>query len=181
MVIGLPASYRNLIITGYGASNHPRLVNQMAVTLKRPFVDVEALIEQRLGESMEETRKMYGERHLKAMMAEVMSNVLLYRGSVIRIHGSTLASGDYLPRMQETGIVVCLVARLDAILQKMHLSLGARYHDPRERAMALGELEREWAVRKLAGVMELDVTERDEAGTLQDVVSLWQTVALERA
>ena len=47
--------------------------------------------------------------------------------------------------------------------------------------MALGELEREWAVRKLAGVMELDVTERDEAGTLQDVVSLWQTVALERA
>jgi shikimate kinase len=174
MVIGLPASYRNLIVTGYGASNHPRLVSQMASSLKRPFVDVEALIEQRLGESMEETRQMYGERHMKANIAEVMSNVLLYRGTVIRIHGSTLASGDYLARMQETGIVVCLVARLDAILQKMHLSLGARYHDPRERAM-------EWAVRKLPGVMELDVTERDEAGTLQDVIALWQTVALERS
>jgi shikimate kinase len=118
MVIGLPASYRNLIITGYGASNHPRLVSQMASALKRPFVDVEALIEQRLGESMEETRQMYGERHMKANIAEVMSNVLLYRGTVIRIHGSTLASGDYLARMQETGIVVCLIARLDAILQR---------------------------------------------------------------
>lgn len=181
MVIGVPASYRNLIITGYGASTHSRLVSQMATALKRPFVDVEALIEQRLGDSMEETRQMYGERHLKAMMAEVMSNVLLYRGSVIRIHGSTLASGDYLPRLQETGVVVCLVARLDAILQKMHLSLGARYHDPRERAIALGELDREWAVRKLPGVMELDVTERDEAGTLDDVIALWQTVALERS
>lgn len=181
MVIGLPSSSRNLIVTGYGAPTHPRLVSQMAAALKRPFIDVEALIEQSLGETMEETRQLYGERHLKTRIAEVMSNIVLYRGTVIRIHGSTLASGEYLARLHESGVVVCLVARLDAILQRMHLSLGARYHDPRERAMALGELAREWAVRSLPGVMEVDVTDLNEAGIIRDVLSLWQTVALERA
>jgi predicted MPP superfamily phosphohydrolase len=92
-----------------------------------------------------------------------------------------LLVGDYFQRLQNTGPVICLVARLDAILQQLHLILGARYHDPNQRAMALGELKREWAVRQLHGIHELDVTALNESEMIEAVITLWQEVAIERA
>lgn len=180
MVIGLPLTTRNLIITGYIEPNRPRIAQQVAVQLKMSYIDVEQQLEQRLGGTLETMRASYGDRHVKAIEDEVMADVVLHRHTVIRVNGSTLMHGDHLTRLQETGTVLCLVARLDAILQRMHLALGSRYHDPVQRATALGELRREWAVRDMPGVYELDVTYKDEAGMVKAITDLWQQVAITR-
>jgi shikimate kinase len=178
----LPLTTRNLIITGYVEPNKPRIAQRVALQLKMQVVDVEQQLEQRFGgETVARVRERYGERHFKSVEAEVMSDMTLYRNTVIRVMSSTLTNSDHLARMQETGIIICLVARLDAILRQMHLSLGARYHDPAERAMALGELRREWAIRKYPNIHELDATYKDEAGITADIIGLWQQVAIERA
>jgi shikimate kinase len=171
---------RNLILTGYIEPNQPRIGRQVAEKLGRRFVDVEQSIEERLGDRPEVIRRQFGERRLKAVEDEVLDSLVLYRSAVIRIPGSTLATTERQATLMGTGYTVCLVARLDAILQRIHLSLGARYHNPAERAAEMGYLRREWAVRKIAGIHELDVTYKDEQAIVETIVNWWQTVAIAR-
>ncbi len=153
MLSGLSFSDRNLILTGYVEPNRPRVARQVAERLGRQFVDVEELIEMRTGDNPEFIREGFGQRRLKTIEDAIMSDIVLYRGAVIRVNGNTLMNNDRFVQLQTTGHIVCLVARLDAVLQRMHLTLGARYHDPQERAIALGELGREWKVRKMPGLI----------------------------
>jgi len=72
------------------------------------------------------------------------------------------------------------VIGLDAMLQRLHLHLGARYHNPEERALALGQLKREWAVRKMEGIHEINMTYMAEDEVIDTVISRWQELALVR-
>lgn len=180
MLTNLQTTSRNLVLTGYVEPNKPRIGREIARQLKMPFVDVEAQIEERADDSIETIRTQFGERRLRTVEAEVMDEIALYRNAVIRVNGSTLAQEQHYNRLQQTSVIICLVARLDAILQRMHLTLGARYHDPSERAVQLGQLKREWAVRKHDGIHELDVTYRNEAGILDDILALWRELSIER-
>lgn len=177
---GLNVTDRNLVLTGYNEPNKPRIGRQVAAQLRMPFVDVAELIEARIGESVAVIREQYGEQRLKTVECEIMEEVMLRRNSVIRVSGSTLVHSDHYEQLAETSVMVCLVARLDAILQRMHLTLGARYNDPNERGAQLGQLQREWAVRKKEGLLELDFTYHDEAEMVRDIVEMWQQVAIER-
>lgn len=173
----LPAD-QNLIVTGYTGPNTPAIGQQVAERLKLRYVNVERQIEARAGMPPDELRARYGETRLKTVETEVMQDVLLYRGVVIRISGQTLLHGDYSRRLTETGPIVCLVASLDSVLRRLHVAMGARYHNPHERALAVGHLKREWAVRRLDHVHELDTTYRAEADIVDDVIALWQRVAV---
>lgn len=172
---------RNLVLTGYIEPNKPRIGREIASRLKRRFINVEERIEERLGMNLERIRSEYGARRLKTVEAEIMDEVLLYRDTVIRVNGSTLMHGEHYTRIQQTSAVVCLVARLDEILRRMHLMLGARYHNPAERGAQLGSLRREWEVRKMPDLIELDVTYKNEAEIIEAVLELWQEVGISRA
>jgi shikimate kinase len=174
------SSDKNLILTGYYEPNTPRIGLQVAQQLGRKFVDVEQEIENMLGDTADNIREQYGERRLKAVEDQVLDNVVLYRNAVIRINGSTLATTERQAILLQTGMAVCLVARLDAVLQRLHVSLGSRYHNPNARGLELGHLRREWAVRKLKNLKELDVTYRNEDGIIQDILTWWQEVAVVR-
>ena len=171
---------RNLILTGYIEPNKPRIGRQVAELLNMPFVDMEERIQDRMGDGIEALRETFGERHLKTVEDELMAEMILHRKTVLRINGSILAQSDYLPRLQETGPVICPVARLDAILQKIHLTLGARYHNPAERGVELGKLRREWAIRNRENIYELDATDLGEETLISAIIDLWQEVAIQR-
>ncbi len=173
----LPAD-RNLILTGYIGPNVPALGQRVAERLRMPFVNIETQIETRAGMPLGDFRDRYGESRLKTLEAEVMQDAVLRRGSVIFVSGRALMLGDYGARIQQTGPIICLVATLDAVLQRLHLTLGARYHNPGERALAVGQLKREWAVRKLAGIYELDTTMLPEREIVEAVIALWQQKAI---
>ncbi len=104
-----------------------------------------------------------------------MEEIILHRRALIRINGQILLNTQHFERLRETGPVICLVAQLDAVLQRLHLSMGARYHDPGERALAIGQIKREWAVRKLEGVHELDVTYMESDRAIDEMINIWLT------
>ncbi len=176
----LPFSERNLILTGYTGPNQPGIGRQVAERLNMPFTDVELEIETQTGNTAEGIRSTFGERRLLAVEDEIMEGVVLRRNTIIRINGSVLLHGDHFKRLSETGPIICLFATLDAVLQRLHLSMGARYHNPAERDLALGHIKREWAVRKLDGVHELDVTYLSEDSIVNSVIHLWQSLTMRR-
>lgn len=169
---------RNLILTGYIGPNVPALGQRIAEQLRMPFVNIESQIEARAGMPLADFRDRYGEARLKTLEADAMQDSLLRRRSLIYASGRTLLVADYGQRIQQTGPIVCLVATLDAVLQRLHLTLGARYHNPGERALAVGQLKREWAVRKLDGIHELDTTTQSEEEIVAAVIVWWQQVAI---
>ncbi|MEM9955358.1 MAG: shikimate kinase [Chloroflexota bacterium] len=169
---------RNLILTGYIEPNKPRIGRFVAQQLNMPFIDIEERIQDRMGDSIEVLRETFGERHVKTVEDEIMEEMILHRNSLLRINGSILANTDYLTQLQQTGPVICLVARLDAILQRIHLTLGSRYHNPYERGVELGKLRREWAIRKREGIYELDATDIKEDDLVYAIIDRWEGIVL---
>jgi shikimate kinase len=164
----------NLILTGYTGYSQANIDLQVAERLKLRYVNVDQLVETRGGMDMETMRVRFGETRLKIIEQDVMQDMLLYRTSLIRVSGQTLLRADNGPRLLETGYAVCVVMALNAVLRRLHLAMGGRYHDPNERALAVGHLQREWQVRKLDGVEELDSTHLTESQTVEAICTLWQ-------
>lgn len=169
---------RNLILTGYTGPSQPSVGQQIADRLKMRYVNVDTLLEARGDMDVEDMRARYGETRLKMLEAEVMQDVMLYRGAVIRVSGQTLLRTETTPRLMETGVVICEVVALDVVLRRLHLSLGGRYHNPSERALAIGHLKREWAIRKVEGVHEINVTNMTEAETVSAVCAMWEHLVI---
>ncbi len=170
----------NLIVTGYLEPNRPRISQQLALRLGLQMIDVEREIENQLGDTIDSIRQLYGERRLKAIETQVMDQIILHRRALIRVSGNTLINSGHLAELQRNGVIVCLVASLDSILRRIHLTLGARYHDPVERSRAIGELQREWRIREVENIVEFDATTITEAILIERIVAFWRDLSLRR-
>jgi len=171
------ATDRNLILTGYMGPGQLVIARRTAEQLRMRFIDFEQLFETRAGTARDEMRALYGEARLKALESELVYELLLYRGTVIHIGGQTLLHSSNLQRLSETGDVIALVAALDVVLQRLHLALGARFHNPRERELAVGVLKREWAIRKCAGVVEFDTSALSEDDMVDALAARWRELS----
>ncbi|MDE2774907.1 MAG: hypothetical protein OXI77_03100 [Chloroflexota bacterium] len=170
----------NLIVTGYLEPNRPRVSQQLALRLGLEMIDVEREIENRLGDTVENMRQIFGERRLRAIETQIMDEIVLHRRALIRVSGNTLLNSGHLAEFQRNGVIVCLVASLDSILRRIHLTLGARYHDPVERSRAIGELQREWRIRDVENVVEFDATTITDAILIERIAVFWRDLALRR-
>ncbi|MFW5749113.1 MAG: shikimate kinase [Chloroflexota bacterium] len=178
---GLPFSERNLIITGYIGPDQPVLGRQIAAQLRMPFVNIDAEIAARLDLPIDQIRAYYGETRLKTIEAEIVQEAALRRSSVIRASGRTLINGDNLARLRSTGPVFALRVVVDAMLHRLHVSMGARFHDPNERALAVGELKREWVIYEAPGIQLLDTTDMTTDEIIRTLVGLWRSLTVRRA
>lgn len=170
----------NLIVTGYLEPNRPRISQQLALRLGLAMIDVERAIEDRLGDTVENLRQLYGERRLRTIETQTMDEIVLHRRALIRVSGNTLLNSGHLAELQRNGVIVCLVASLDSILRRIHLTLGARYHDPVERSRAIGELQREWRIRDVENVVEFDATTITDAILIERIAAFWRDLSLRR-
>lgn len=172
------SSGRNLVLSGYIGPLQAVVGRRAATRLGMPYVDIDTRVEARNELTTEEIRSRFGEARLKTLEAEVMTETLLRRDTVIRVSGYRLAQGAWLRQFLETGMVICLVSSIDAVLQSLHQSLGTRYHDADERAVALGQLQREWNLRGLPGVQEVDTTGLELPEVVTTVIRLRERALL---
>jgi shikimate kinase len=170
----------NLILTGSLGPNQVIVARRIAERLKLPFVDAEREVEKRAEMLPEAFKTLFGEARLRALESEVIHDLALYRGAVMQIGGDMLAHGDHLSRMLACGYIICMVASLDAVLTRLHIALGARYHDPAERALTLGLLRRNWSIRgRDPRVLEFDTTDLTEQEIIDRIAALWAEKVIE--
>lgn len=171
---------RNLILSGYSELNKPRLGRNVAQRLSMSFFDVREQVEKVLGRDLDSVREKFGERRIAAVENDVLDGLLLLRGAVIRVDATTLVASERAQAVMRTGFTACLTARLDALLRRSHITLGARYHDPVLRGEVLSLLRRESALFQLAGIERFDVTDSHDEAIVQRLIAWWQTVAVVR-
>jgi shikimate kinase len=177
MLSTLNLSEQNLILTGYTGPNQPLLARQIADRLNLSLIHIETQIADRVGLQVDEVRTYYGEARLRSIETEIVGEAMLRRSTLIRVSARTLLTNHSLEKLSGTGPVICLVTTLDAMLHRLHLAMGARYYNPEERALEIGELRREWAVRGQLGVHEIDTTYLKPEETIEAVTTLWQSLA----
>jgi shikimate kinase len=166
---------QNCILTGYLGPGQMVVARRVAERLRLGFVDFQTELERRAGVDEEQLRLRFGEARLKTLENEIVGDLALYRGTLIHVSGGALCRNGYFEMLSATGTVICLVAALDTVLQRLHLALGARYHDPRERAQALGVIRREWAVRERVDPRDvIDTSALDEAQIVERVSTHWR-------
>ncbi|MDZ4671106.1 MAG: shikimate kinase [Phototrophicales bacterium] len=175
----LPFSERNLILTGYIGLDLSRIGRELATQFKMSYFAIDTAIADRAGMFINEIRANFGENRLKSLEADMVSEALLRRQAVIYATGRTLIQHDYLPRFLETGEVFCLTINLDAMLHRLHLNMGAQYHNPHDRAVALAELHSEWAIRKKTGIREIHILpDMPREDIMALVTKLWRELAI---
>jgi shikimate kinase len=156
---GIPGTpYHNLILTGYMGVGKVTVGRLISTKLNVPFIDLETEIQLREGMPSDDIRALYGESRLKALEDESTHELSLRRSSVLSISGPTLLDLASRERLMSSSIVLVLTCALGEILRRLHASQGARFHDPRVRAVALNQVRRERQIHQLAGLETLDTT-----------------------
>ena len=168
--------YRNLILTGYMGVGKTAVGRQIAQQLSIDFFDIENEIQTREGMSAEQIRSLLGESRIRNVESEIVSELTLLRSTVIAINGPTLLDTTNLEKLRQSGPILCLTTALNEVLRRMHVSRGARFHSPDERARVLGRLKREMKVLSLE-LPQLDTTGLEIETVTTRAIDFWMTQA----
>jgi len=143
-----------------------------------PFVDLDALIEQRSGKLIPEMFAEQGEAEFRRLETVVLREVLAKRGQVIATGGGALIDSANRARALQRGLVVTLEAKPEVIVQRVGNSA---------RPM-LGSGDRTGRVRDLLAAREpayaathcrIDTSERTPEQVAEEVVRAWTQVRVE--
>jgi shikimate kinase len=111
-------SDRNVVLTGFMGTGKTTVGRALADRLGREFVDTDRLIEERYG-PIPAIFSEHGEGAFRRYEREVASELADRRRLVIATGGRMMIDAANAQRLGATGDVVCLVASLDTILDRV--------------------------------------------------------------
>ena len=111
-------SDRNVVLTGFMGTGKTTVGRALADRLEREFVDTDRLVEERYG-PIPTIFAEHGEDAFRRYEREVASELADRRRLVIATGGRMMIDAVNARRLGATGDVVCLVASLDTILDRV--------------------------------------------------------------
>lgn len=109
----------NTYITGFMGAGKTAVGKSLAVVLRRPFVDMDALITRKTGVSVESFFKDLGEDRFRIAETEVLQKLGKQEGLVIATGGGTPEKSQNRELMRKSGTIVYLQATLDDCLTRI--------------------------------------------------------------
>ena len=138
----------------------------LARRLNRPFIDLDRQIEKEAGRTVQQIFERDGEPSFRRLEAKVAKEAAALKGHVIATGGGVMCDEENVQVLKSGGVLVCLTASADTILERTSASLVSRPllagGDPRERIMELLALRAPYYARA-------DVTIDTTGRTLQEV------------
>ena len=110
---------RNIVLTGFMGTGKTAVGRQMAQQLGRPFVDMDALIEQRTGKPISAVFAEQGEPAFRLMEAELCRELAALRGLVIATGGGALVPAANRQALAGSSLLICLTASPKLILDRL--------------------------------------------------------------
>ncbi len=109
----------NLVLVGFMGAGKTTIGRELAVHLGRAFVDLDAAIADRAGQSISEIFALHGEEYFRQLEAEVTRDIALGTGQVIATGGGTITNPDSLTALRRTGVVIWLAPPLELLLKRI--------------------------------------------------------------
>ncbi len=99
---------KNIVLTGFMGVGKSVVGQLAAVKLKRDFVDMDSLIEQREDRAISQIFAGEGEAYFRQLEANLCRELAAQAGLVIATGGGTLVTEQNLRLMERSGLVICL-------------------------------------------------------------------------
>ncbi|MCB0765749.1 MAG: shikimate kinase [Flavobacteriales bacterium] len=112
-------------LIGFMCAGKSRVGRDLGLLLGMPFIDLDRVIEQRVG-PIKPFFEREGEEAFRTVEAEVLQDLLAGPASVIATGGGTPMEGDNLGRMIEAGKVVWLDVPVDVLIPRIERAGGDR-------------------------------------------------------
>ncbi len=109
----------NVVITGFMGTGKTCVGREVARRLGYEFVDMDALIEQRLGMSIPEIFATHGEGFFRAQERQLCQELADRRGLVIATGGGTLVADENRRVLSAGSLLVCLTCEVGALVQRL--------------------------------------------------------------
>lgn len=165
---------RNIVITGFMGTGKTTVGRLTAEQLDRPFVDTDAEIAQHQGMSIPEIFAKEGEQNFRHIERRLCRFLAAQRGLVIATGGGMLVDAGNREVMLACGLVVCLTASPETIVERLK-------DEADERPLLHGDwralLEQRRAAYEAIPI-QIDTSGKMPEQVAQEIVTLWQTVSV---
>ncbi len=109
----------NIVITGFMGTGKTSVGREVARRLGWEFVDMDVLIEERLGMSIPEIFATHGEGFFRQQERELCRELAQRRGLVIATGGGALVPEENRRVLGRSGILICLTCEVDELLRRL--------------------------------------------------------------
>lgn len=116
----------NIVLTGFMGTGKTTVGKILAERLNFRFLDMDAEIEKKAGKPISAIFAQEGEPHFRELERQLVQELSALSGLVIATGGGVVLNGDNIKDFSRTGLVVCLQATVDDILQR----IAQEHHRP---------------------------------------------------
>jgi 3-dehydroquinate synthase len=115
-----------IMIYGPPASGKSSLGLRLAESLRLPFYDLDELIESQAGLSIPQIFAVEGETGFRRRESAALADVLDFEHGVVALGGGALLHPENRARAEAAGLVLCLSAPFETIVDRLEASQGQR-------------------------------------------------------
>lgn len=130
----------NLVITGFMGTGKTVVGREVARRLGWEFVDMDELIEKRLGMSIPEIFARYGEGFFRERERELCGELATKKGLVIATGGGALIPEENRRIMGANGLLICLTCEVDELLRRLRKVKDRPLLEVRDRRKRIEDL-----------------------------------------
>ncbi len=161
----------NLYLTGFLAAGKSTVGSELARKLEWRFYDLDALVETRLGKSVERILAEEGEAFYRTLEHEILRELSLLHFAVVALGAGTLGHEPNLQLVKKSGLLVWLRATPDTLWQRAeHVDRLHRLQNP---ALEPGPLPDEgWMRQRLDTLLEVREPFYSQAEIVVDTTGL---------
>jgi len=111
---------KNIVLVGFMGTGKTTVGQLLAEKTGLPLVDMDALIEERAGKSINEIFADEGEPHFRTLERELVQELAAQTGQIISTGGGIVLNPGNIADFEKTGLVVCLIASAETVLDRVH-------------------------------------------------------------
>ncbi|MBP2641584.1 MAG: aroK [Firmicutes bacterium] len=109
---------KNIVLLGFMGTGKTSVGRLLARQLKRPFVDVDKMIEIACGAAISEIFQKHGEKFFREQESEMIAKAASYENAVIATGGGVVLNAENIARLRCNGVLVTLTASPEVILER---------------------------------------------------------------
>jgi len=109
---------KNIYLVGFMATGKTCVGKELTKRLNREFFDMDDLIEQRENMAIVDIFKQKGEPYFRKIEKEIVKEISSKKDLVVGCGGGAIVDEDNLAILKKSGLVICLKADVDIILER---------------------------------------------------------------
>jgi len=110
---------RNIVLVGFMGTGKTTVGELLAQQTGMPLLDMDSLIVGKAGKSINDIFAQDGEPHFRSLERELVRELASSQGHVISTGGGIVLNPDNVTDFERSGLVVCLLASPETILDRV--------------------------------------------------------------